>query len=401
MKNKIIYALVSLVIAFGLWTYVVTVVSPESEETFYKVPVVWNNEVILNDKGLMVLPGETPTITLKLKGNRTDLNNLKSSDIAAVVDLAKIDDGGEKKLGYSLSYPGNTTYEVIDQYPQQISVSIAESATKEVDVKLSCIGSTPPDYIADIDGVTLSHEKVSISGPKAVLEQITQAVIEVNLDGQSQSVIQTSRYTLCDDNGKPVDAKAVTVSVSEVDMTLRILRVKEVELKLDVLYGGGSNAENTQIMIEPQTIKVAGGDKLLESLESISLGTVDLAKLAEGGTFTYPINLPKGVENLSDAAEAKVTIQFQGLVTKELTVSPIAVRSSSGVTVTLGKQQLNVVVRGPKAQIDAITAANVHAVVDCTGAELGSEQFDVQFNIDGGFDAVGVVGSYPIVATLS
>ena len=39
MKHKIRTLLLSLVISFGLWLYVVTVISPEYEVTVYNVPV--------------------------------------------------------------------------------------------------------------------------------------------------------------------------------------------------------------------------------------------------------------------------------------------------------------------------------------------------------------------------
>ena len=110
MKSKIVYALLSLLISFGLWVYVITVVTPESEQTFYNIPVVFSNEAILNDNGLMVLSEQDPTVTVKLKGNRSDLNNLKNSDITVLADLSKVDGTGEKRLSYSVAWPGNHSF---------------------------------------------------------------------------------------------------------------------------------------------------------------------------------------------------------------------------------------------------------------------------------------------------
>ena len=78
MKNKLIYALLSFVIALGLWFYVIAVVSPESEETYYNVPVVLQNESVLTEKGLMIITQNKPSVTLRLRGNRSDLNKLNA-----------------------------------------------------------------------------------------------------------------------------------------------------------------------------------------------------------------------------------------------------------------------------------------------------------------------------------
>ena len=400
MKSKILYAILSLLIAFGLWAYVITVENPESEDTFYNIPVVLGNESILNDNGLMVLSDEEPTVTLKLKGNRSDLSNLKNSDITVLADLSKVDGVGEKKLSYSVTFPGSTSFEIVDQSPREIFVNIAEWVSKEVDVVVSYEGSTPPEYIADTDGIELDNQKVTITGPKETVDQITQAVIAVNLEGQNQTISQSYRYTLCNEAGEPVDAGAVQTSVAEIQMTLRILRVKEVALLLEVTYGGGATEKTTQITIDPLTIKVAGSEKLLESLNSITLGAVNLAELLEDKDFTFPINLPEGIENISGVTEASVSIKFPGLKVKTLKVSRILASSSSSTQVTLATKVLEITVRGAAEQIDAMDEQDLYARVDCTDAEMGEGKFKAQIFIGTEFDTVGVVGTYYVYATL-
>ena len=214
MKSKIVYALLSLLISFGLWVYVITVVTPESEQTFYNIPVVLGNEAILNDNGLMVLSEQDPTVTVKLKGNRSDLNNLKNSDITVLADLSRVDGTGEKRLSYSVAWPGNQSFEILDQSPQEILINVVEWASKDVDVTIDYNGSTPPEYIADTDGIELDNQKVTITGPKETVDQITQAVISVDLEGQSQTISQSYRYTLCNEAGEPVAAASIQPSVA-------------------------------------------------------------------------------------------------------------------------------------------------------------------------------------------
>ena len=55
MKSNFVRMALALVISFALWLYVISVVSPESEETFFNIPVVLNNESVLSDKGFMLM----------------------------------------------------------------------------------------------------------------------------------------------------------------------------------------------------------------------------------------------------------------------------------------------------------------------------------------------------------
>ena len=56
MKTNAIRILLAIVIAFALWMYVITVVSPNSEDTFYNIPVNLRGESILNDRSSTANP---------------------------------------------------------------------------------------------------------------------------------------------------------------------------------------------------------------------------------------------------------------------------------------------------------------------------------------------------------
>lgn len=105
-KDKILAFFLSLVIAFGLWVYVVTVVNPESEKTYTDIPVALQNQEALQKRGLNVV-GELPTVTLVLRGNRATLNSLNQSDINVFVNVENITKTGTHQLTYTVAYPRN------------------------------------------------------------------------------------------------------------------------------------------------------------------------------------------------------------------------------------------------------------------------------------------------------
>ena len=73
MKNKFGAILLSVAIAFGLWLYVITYVSPNSEETYYNIPVVLEGESVLNERGLMCTSTSSSTVSLQLAGVPKDM----------------------------------------------------------------------------------------------------------------------------------------------------------------------------------------------------------------------------------------------------------------------------------------------------------------------------------------
>lgn len=402
MKGKFFSLILSIVLAFGIWVYVVTVVSPESEQMFYNIPVVLNNESVMMDKGLMIASDVAPTVTLQLRGNRSDLNKLKNSDITVVADLSKINGSGQQLLNYTVNV-GGASVEIVNRMPAMISLSIAEWDTKEIPVNVKYSGVLDADYIAYKDDAILDYNAVTITGPKLVVDQITQAVIDVNLDNQKQTITSSYRYTLCDANGNPVDASSITTNVAEVSFNLKIQRVQEVHLLLNVTYGGGATPENTMIVMSDQVIKVTGTERVLESLgTSITIGSINLADLTVDTELTFPISLMEGVENLSGIHEVTVTVSFPELATKTLNVNKIFVNGlPAGMQYELGTKMVSVTVRGPADLVQTIEAEHVYLLVNLVEATVGENIYKAQVMFDTAYIDFGAIGSYTVLITLS
>ena len=82
-KSKLTSIALSLVIAFGLWLYVVTNVSQEADYTIYNVPVVMEGETVLTERNLMITSVSADDVDLTLSGNRSDLAKVSSGNTVA------------------------------------------------------------------------------------------------------------------------------------------------------------------------------------------------------------------------------------------------------------------------------------------------------------------------------
>lgn len=407
MKKKIVYALLSIVIAFGLWAYVITTVSPEWEETYYNIPVVLDNETVLHENGLMVMEDEIPKVTLKLKGNRSDLVNLNSANITLVADLARIYEPGEQNLTYSITYPGNipdNSIEILSKLPQYITLTIAERKTAEVPVVPQYVGSVPEGYQTDKENMVLDHQFVTVTGPASVVDRIEMAKIEVNLENQTETIRQVYLYSLCDKDGNEVTSEHIVTDVSEVNLTLKIRRYKEIQLIVNVFSGGGATEANAVIVQDMQTIQVSGTQQQLDSLgDSLVLGEIRLGEIPEATTKMFEIKLPEGVENLTGKDTVNVKIEFPNLVSKTVKVSNIQANNIPvGMKVEILTMEMTVVIRGPKAQVEALTSENLRVLVDFSGAQSGMNTYKAMVQVDSGtFKDVGAVGTYTVYARVS
>ena len=160
MKNKIWSLLLSLVLAMGLWMYVITTVSPNSQEEISDVPVVFDGESwLLENRNLMITGGMDTTVDLKLSGNRSDLNKLNRSNITLKADLTRVYEAGETSLTYTPVWPNDVPSGAItieSRNPSEIKLKVEKRLIQPVPVNVVFEGAVPEGFIADTENTTPS-----------------------------------------------------------------------------------------------------------------------------------------------------------------------------------------------------------------------------------------------------
>ena len=377
MKNKIWSLLLSLALATSLWLYVITTVSPGSTATIDNVPVVFEGETwLLENRNLMITEGLDTTVDLVVSGNRSDLNKLNPTNVILKVDLTKIYEAGTANLSYTPGYPsdvpsGAITVEKRD--PVAIRLTVEKRLTKEIPVNVVFTGAVPENFIADTENVVLDYPVINIKGPASVVEKIAQARIDIDLQERTESLSENYRYTLCDEEGNPMDVAKITTDVAEVHLDVKIQRYQEVPLKLNVVYGGGATEGYTRYEIKPGSIRVSGSEAVLSDLTELVLGTINFAERTENEQLTFPINLPEGVTNLTGITEAIAEIRFVGLSIKEFTTENIKVINvPEELDYELMSEVVKVTLRGPTAKINKIKPEDIEVTVDLSGKEIGA-----------------------------
>ena len=406
-RTKLYSLLLSIFVAFGLWLYVVTNVSQGDDKTFYNIPVVMEGESVLNERNLMITSVSTKNVSMHLSGTRSNLNKINSGNITVKVDLSSIREPGDNiALSYTPTYPGDVpsnAFVMESQSPSRIYVNVDYRRTKEIPVEVKWTGTRSESYLYDTENAVLDNSSVTIVGPAAVADQIDRAVIEIDLTNRMESMSESFRYTLCDEEGNPVNAEQITTSVEEVRVDLQIQRIKVVTLTADLIYGGGATEQNTTVEIEPKTIRVSGSEAVLADVGDVySVGTINLAELEKASnTLTYTVTMPEGVTNQTGVSEVTVTVTFTGLKTKDFIIDNIqSINVPQGLEAEIINANLTVKVRGPASQIDKLTEEDITAVADLSNAEIGTATYKATISFADGFSSVGAMKTYSVSATV-
>jgi len=238
-RNNLIYLLISFVVAFSLWLYVVNEANPEIDVTVRNIPVVFTGESdVLTDRNLTITDGKNQTVSVTFTCKRSDMSKLSADTITAVVDLTDVNAAGTYQRQYTLTYPSNVTasnIKVSDRNPYVVTVTVDKLVSKTIDVRGVFEGSVADGYV--LDTFEFNPETVTISGPDELISNVSYAQVTIERENLEKTVTVSTDYDLIDYNGNVVNDASINCSVDQIATTLPVLLTKEIPLTVSLIDG--------------------------------------------------------------------------------------------------------------------------------------------------------------------
>ena len=404
--SKVFWMIVSLLCSLVMWAYVSSLDTTDKEITFSGISVEFRGqEELLADSSLSIASVDTETVSIVVRGERSNITKLKSSDIKAVIDVSNITQPNEMTWAYRLEFPDYVDpndITVVRKSPEAINFTVVRNAKKTVEVKGSFEGTIAEGCVAE--EFVFEPGFIVIEGPEASIEKIDHAWVTFGKDQIIDSTyVEESDYTLMDAGGKPCSRDGLMLSAEKVTATQPILKSKEVPLRVNLISGGGITAANCTVSIDPQTIKIAGDSRIVDDLEFIEIGTIDLSSFVSGYEHVFAIELEDGMQNLTGVSEAKVTVEVAGTHTKTFTATNISCRGvSSGYHATIDTREVEVTLRALSSDVlDKIKADDISVIADLSDYGTTTGQVIVNAKVQvSGHDNVGAIGDVKVTVTI-
>jgi len=404
--NKIFTLLLSLLIAVGLWIYVVTTVTPEDSQWVYNIPVTFENEDgLFSDRNLTLTEGRNTTVNLKFKGNRQELTKLSNTNITVSVDLTEATGPGVWFLSYDYTLPetvNSNSVRLESRSASSVEIVVDEKSLREVPVRAVFKGDVAEGYSSD--PISLEYDALNVSGPAEIISRIAVAEVVLERTNLSKTVSDELLYTFLDENNEPVQSDEIHCDVDKIGVMMTVNMVKEVPLVIQYIDGGGATSDFVVEKIEPSTVTIKGDAEELEGLNSLTIAKIDLSSVQTTYTQTVNIVIPDGMTILSETT-ANIELELVGLTEKTFRVTNLELANApdpENLMATLGTTSLQVKLRGPDDVMELVGASNIRAVADLSflGSSTGMFSVTVQIYVDG-FTNVGAMGTYSVLVSIS
>lgn len=260
MKDRVTHnlglKLLSVGLAALLWLVVINSQDPMETATFEDIPVTIINEDALAAKDKIPEVVEGDTITVVVEARRSVCDKLAKSDIVAVADFEKISVTDAVPIEVSVKGYTERDVEIVRGLNHVMKLRLEDSITKDFRVKISTSGQAKEGYV--IGDMVASPNMISLTGSSTQISKIKEVVLMVDIDSVSRDSLATGVPVIYDMNGEVVNSSKVSMSASEVSVTIPVLKTKTVRIIVTTIGEPAVGYEVGSISYQPDMVTVAG-----------------------------------------------------------------------------------------------------------------------------------------------
>ena len=397
MKQKIINALtkdvglkiLAVIFSFLLWLVVVNIDDPTQTRTFTAVVTVTNADVLKSAGKLYEIKDGVNTVSFRVTAKRSIIEKLSSSDFSATADMNSLEN--EERIPVTIAAKSYANYITISSKQNYLYVVLEDEQTERFVIEAQTTGTIETGLT--VDSVSSSPTVITVTGPEDVVSAIDKVVASANITGVTSNFTESVIPKFYDSEGKEVDSKELTLSVSTVSVSVTFSNIKTVDLVVKTSGTLDSSLTLDSIKTDPSSVGIKGEATALNDVTSITIPdtVINLSDLTGSFTTTVDISsyLPEGI-TLADGSSSKVTIYVlmsgETASTAEVSASNISLTNiPEGLAVSLDATSVTVNVFGASDTLSSLDASTIKGTIDCTNLTVGESQtVVVQFeNIEG------------------
>lgn len=306
LNNKTFLRIFSLVVAVLLWMYVIGEVDPTKTSVVDDIAVSFTNSDALAKEGLAPIENENMQISVKIKGKRSLVNDVKRSGISAYVDVSSCKEG-KNIVEVNINTPDGISVESMSDEYLTFEVEAIEEAKKPVSISFEDKNGSKSKVPWVI---SFMPETVTVSGASSLVDKVSEVRGTVSVADMSEehSSWEYATLTAVDENGDAV--AGVTVQDNSVTAEVRILTAKTVTL--DVSAENLEDGYETDSISADSQIKIVAPAEVLDHVDSIK-GIADMTEISDTETHKIKLNfnLPEGVYlyNSKEPVTAKIKLK--------------------------------------------------------------------------------------------
>lgn len=393
---------ISVLLAFVAWLLVSFQINTTRDRTIKGVKVALSaNASSYQNLGLDIVDKSDRYVDITVSGDINVIGTLSTASFSVTPVYSAVKAAGTYDIPLNVSISNSAGgVEITAVSPPSMTVTFDSSVTKKIPVTIDVSGHSAADgYV--IGNIAAAPSEITVTGPENEISRIQSAVAVCRVDGGlTETVKQSCAVEFTDEDGNPVSSAVVRSDVSEVDITVPVL--KKGVIDLDIGFSNipeGFNIGTLEYVLSKSTLQIAGPASAVDNMTGRIIGYVDLTRFKIGESYIFNVELPNGIENLDNIDSVAVTFPKADLAEKKLNVTDIRVQNiPANYEIRVNNKSIaGVNLVGPSEDVEPVSAGSVVAVInmDDYNVESGTYTLPVYFTVTSN-RTCWVTGSYMV-----
>ena len=283
-KENLLARIACLLVACGLWVYVMTDQNPIVER---------NVEVRLQQLNLpnnMMVFNVPDKVMVKIRGTRTKVSDNLENKITASLNLKNVTEG-QQSLPVKVSFAAG---DVVQITPNEVSVYVDTVSEKKVPVITRIVGAVSSDMT--IGHSIITPAQVTLRGATHRMNKVNKVVAPIDVTDHQGDFQTESELVAVSVDGYDIPNMKIIPERVMVQATM-VSQMLSVDIPVQLVVSGElpKDVTVTKTEILPEKVRITAPPSLLKDLKAINTKPVDVSKLTGSTVVAAELDLPEKV----------------------------------------------------------------------------------------------------------
>ena len=299
-KENLPARIICLLVACGLWVYVMTDQNPIMER---------NVEVRLQQMNLpnhMMAFNVPDKVVVKVRGTRTKVSDNLENKIVATLNM-KTATEGQQTIPVKVSFPNGDVVQVI---PSEVSVYVDTVSEKKVPVVTRIVGAISNDMT--IGHSTITPPQVTLRGATHRIDKVNKVVAPIDVTDHQGDFQSESELVAVSDDGYDIPNMTIIPERVMVQATM-VSQMLSVDIPVKLVMSGelpkGIIVTKSEVL--PDKVRITAPPSMLKELKAINTKPVDVSKLEGSMVVAAELDLPEKVIPELRTVQIRLSVERQ------------------------------------------------------------------------------------------
>ena len=299
-KENLPARIICLLVACGLWVYVMTDQNPIMER---------NVEVRLQQMNLpnhMMAFNVPDKVVVKVRGTRTKVSDNLENKIVATLNM-KTATEGQQTIPVKVSFPNGDVVQVI---PSEVSVYVDTVSEKKVPVVTRIVGAISNDMT--IGHSVITPAQVTLRGATHRIDKVNKVVAPIDVTDHQGDFQTESELVAVSEDGYDIPNMKIIPERVMVQATM-VSQMLSVDIPVKLVMSGelpkGIIVTKSEVL--PDKVRITAPPSMLKELKAINTKPVDVSKLEGSMVVAGELDLPEKVIPELRTVQIRLSVERQ------------------------------------------------------------------------------------------